>query len=94
MNGTELTVSGLCGVVLPFIISFLKTATWPRPYKLALAAGSSVVVAVGVNLIVSNFDLAAVGANTAVVFGTASTVYSTLLEKSGIEAYLREHGVK
>lgn len=93
MNGVELTASGIIGFFLPAAISLLKAVNWPRPAKIALTAAISLVLALIVNAIVSGFDWGLL-ANWGIIFGTASTIYATLLEKGRFENNLRVRGIK
>lgn len=93
MNGVELGASGICGVLLPLAVSLLKSVNWDRPRKLALCIGLSLVIAVIISAVTSGPGWSILS-NWGVVFGTASTVYATLLEKSGLEEKLRDTLVK
>jgi len=93
MTGAELGADVIFGALLTLAVSLLKSVSWRRELKIALAAVLSLVLAMIISLAASNFDLSVL-ANWGVVFMTASTVYSTLLEKSGWETKLRISGVK
>ena len=88
MNGNEALASAILGAVLPLIISLLKRVAWGRPAKIALAAGLSLVLAIVVNLVASGFS-AQVIVDWGIIFATASTIYTALLEKAGLEQRLR-----
>ena len=93
MTGAELGASGILGVLLPFAVSLLKSVRWPRQAKIALCAGLSLVLAVIVSAVAGDLDLSIL-ASWGVIFATASSVYTALLSKSGIEEKLRRSGVK
>lgn len=93
MDTANIVASGICGVILPFVISFLKSASWPRYYKVGLALGTSLIVAVVIALVTGDVDLTIL-ANWGVIFGTAETLYTTILSKSGLEDVMRSKGVK
>ena len=93
MTGGDLAGSIIGGLILPFAISFLKSSKWSRQVKLALVALLSLILAVIVNAATSGLD-ASFLANWGVIFVTASSFYTSLLEKSGIENSLRIMGVK
>jgi len=88
MNGGEAMASTILGAVLPLLISLIKLVRWSRPAKIALAAGLSLILAVVVNLLASGGNLQIL-ADWGIIFATASTVYATILEKSGLEQRLR-----
>ena len=88
MNGTETVASAILGAVLPLIISLLKRVEWGRPAKIALAAGLSLIMAVITNVVASGFS-AQVIADWGIIFATASTIYTAILEKTGLERTLR-----
>ncbi len=83
--------SVLLGVFLPIVISWLKNAGWPRGAKIGLAAALALVVGFGTsffaNQLIFSWQKAIV--NTAIVFAAASTVYTTILERTGLEQVLR-----
>ena len=93
MSGSELIASGILGILLPFAVSLLKSVSWPRQVKIALTAGLSLVLAVIVSAVAANLDLSIL-ANWGLIFATASSVYTALLEKSGLEEKLRNSVVK
>lgn len=93
MTGGDLVGSIIGGLILPFVISFLKSSKWSRQVKLSLAAALSLILAVIVNAATSGLD-ASFLANWGIIFTTASTLYATILDKSGIENTLRNIGVK
>ena len=89
MSEAEIAASGVVGIVLPVAVSLVKSVSWGRPAKIALTAGLSLILALIVNLIASGFSLQFL-ADWGVIFGTASTVYTAILEKSGLETRLRD----
>jgi len=91
MDNAESITSVVIGVLLPILISFIKVVKWNRVAKIVLSAGLSLILAVAIHL-VSNFNEGfdfQVLANWGVIFGTASTIYATIFEKSGLEKRLR-----
>ena len=93
MSGEEITASGVLGFLLPIAVSLLKSVRWPRGVKMGLAAALSLGLAIIVSVVADNLDLSIL-ANWGIIFATASSVYTLLLEKSGLEKRLRRSGVK
>lgn len=90
MNNPD-ALAYILGIIMPIVISALKRPDWSRTAKIALAVIVSIVAGF-FSAWVSN-DLVFSGnramANAAVVFAEASTVYTMLLEKTGLEKVLR-----
>lgn len=80
----------IAAVFIPLVVSFLKQSGWPREYKIGLAAvialAASVAVSASTGEVNSVPDLLT---NWGVIFAGASTIYATVLEKSGLEVRLR-----
>ena len=93
MTGIEIGADAILGILLPLAVSLLKSVAWPRQAKVALAAGLSLALAVIVSLVAGNLDLSTL-ANWTAIFMVASTTYTTILEKTSIEAKLRGTLVK
>ena len=93
MTGGELAAAIIGGFVLPFIISFMKSAKWSRQTKLGLTALLSLIMAIIVSAATSGIAGGFL-IDWGIVFTTASTFYTTILEKSSIEVSLRSTGIK
>ena len=91
MTGGELGGSLIAGVLLTFVASWLKTYLpkgWPKEAKVVLVAVLALGAAAVSTWITADFDNS-VFANWGVIFATASTFYTAILEKTGLEARLR-----
>lgn len=82
----------IVGVVMPFIISTLKNAAWPKQAKFALALGLSLVggglTAYFGGQLVFSWERALVDA--AIVFTAAQAFYKLWIEDSQVDRLLTE----
>ena len=91
MTGGELSGNVIAGVLLTFVASYLKVylpLNWPPMAKVGLVAVLALGAAVVNTWITADFDNS-VFASWGIIFGTASTFYTAILEKTGIETKLR-----
>ncbi len=83
-------LSILIGAFLPFVVSFLKSASWPREYKFGLAVAVSLIAGFltayfngQVVFTWSNFLL-----DAAIIFQASQVVYAQWFRDSAIEKML------
>ena len=96
MTGGELSGNLIAGVLLTFVASYLKIwlpKTWPSEAKVAFVAVLALVAAVVNTWITADFDNG-VFADWGIIFATASTFYTAILEKTGLEQSLRKGDIK
>ncbi len=89
-------IAAVAGVLIPFLISFLKDVTWSAKTKQALAFGASLLVAAGITaydngVALSEWDNLA--ANLGVVFTTGQLVYQQYFSGTRVNARLENAGV-
>ena len=91
MTGGELGGSVIAGVLLTFVASWLKRylpEDWPSMAKVGLVAVLALGAAAINTWIVADFDNG-VFADWGLIFLTASTFYTAILEKTELETRLR-----
>ena len=93
MSNSE-ALSIITGLLLPIVISLLKSDNWDRLTKILVTVALSGIIGLAnsyfAGQLVLSWDKALVDA--AIVLTTASTTYTMILEKSGLEQTLRGIG--
>lgn len=89
-------VAALLGVVMPFVISFLKDVTWSTQAKHAVSLAVSAVAAVGITAIDNGVDLANwqnFVANLGIIFTVSNVVYRQYFENTALNLKVENVGV-
>jgi len=89
-------IAGLAGVILPFVISFLKDTTWSTQIKHLVSFGLSAVVAFGITVVdngvvISNWTEFL--ANLGVIFTVANVVYTQYFSNTELNKKIENVGV-
>jgi len=88
MDDALVIISVVQGLLLPFVVSFLKGQQWSHNVKLLFSMVVSLIVA-GITLLVKNdFDWNYLLANAALVWASAQILYKTWFEDTGVEVKL------
>jgi hypothetical protein len=90
-----ITFSILAGLVVPFLVSFLKSKTWSAEVKQLMAIGVSLIVGAGVTVIDNGVELMTwqdFVANFGVIFTVANIWYSQYFGNTSINAVLENTG--
>jgi hypothetical protein len=84
------------GVIIPFIVSFLKDVTWVPKIKQLVSFAVAAVFAVGVTVVDKGVQLdtwQALLANLGVIFTIAQVFYTQLIKDTSVNATLENTGV-
>lgn len=93
VNGSILVAAG---VVIPFLVSYLKDIDWSAKTKQLLSFAVSLVFAVGVTVVDKGVQLDTVPAllaNLGVIFTTAQVFYQQFIKDTSVNASIENHGV-
>lgn len=96
MDATGTSVLVAAGVLIPFIVSYLKDVSWSLKVKQALSFGIATAFGVGVTVVDKGVSIDSVPtllANLGVIFTTAQVFYVQLLKGSEVNAKLENSGV-
>jgi hypothetical protein len=97
MEPVTLGFAALLGILLPPLVSLLKSTSWRTEVKQLVAVAASLVVAVGLAFFdggVSTWTWEAFAANAAVIFGFSQVVYTQYFGKTRVNAELETKLVK
>jgi hypothetical protein len=91
-----MTFAIIAGLIIPFIISFLKNKEWSPEAKQALAIAVSLVAAAGVSIFDNGLDVStweAVVSNFGVIFASANIWYNQYFGHTEVNHKLEDRGV-
>jgi len=95
MTGIELSVYGILNLIAPFVISILKSVSWPRWRKCLLALTIAIGVGAAVPFLqggvptLGELVMSILGA-----IGIQQALYALFVEKSKAEDKLRKIGIR
>lgn len=81
-------VSVILGLILPFVVSFLKGQQWSDNTKMLFSMGVAIVAAAATLLVQNDFDWNALLTNAATVWATAQLLYRTWFQNTSAEVKL------
>lgn len=81
-------VSIILGLVLPFVVSFLKGQQWSENVKMLFSMGVAIVAAAITLLVQNDFNWESLLANSATVWAMAQVLYKTWFQTTNAEGKL------
>jgi hypothetical protein len=96
MDGSTMTFAVVAGLIIPTVISYLKSTGWSKQAKQALSFAASVVVGIGISVIdygVSFDDWSSIVANVGIVFTTAQLFYRQYFADTELNERLEKAGI-
>lgn len=88
MDDALIIISIVQGLLLPFLVSFLKGQQWGDNVKLLFSMGVSLVVAALTLLVQNDFSWDYLLANAALIWSSAQVVYKTWFQNTAVEVKL------
>jgi hypothetical protein len=89
-------IAALAGLVVPFIVSYMKNTTWSAKVKQIVAVVISLVVALGITVIDNGVEIGEwkdLLVNLGVVFSVAQVFYQQYFGGTSVNAKLENIGV-
>ena len=83
-------LSGLIGLILPFVISFLKSCEWEKKWRFAFAAVVCIAAGAATSYVAGGlvFKPEAAFLDLLIIFGATQVFYKLILEGTGLDQRL------
>jgi len=88
MDDALIVISIVQGLLLPFVVSFLKGQQWSNNVKLLFSMAVSLVVSALTLLVQNDFNWNYLLANAALIWSSAQVVYKTWFQNTTVETKL------
>ena len=93
MEPVSASVAVAVGIVIPFLVSFLKDVTWSAKSKQALSLVISLAAAGAIAVFDGGVTATTLVANLGVIFTTAQAFYIQYFESTKVNMKLEESGI-
>jgi hypothetical protein len=88
MDDALVIISLVQGLLLPFLVSFLKGQQWGNNVKMLFSMGVSLVVSAATLLVQNDFNWEYLLTNAALIWASAQVVYKTWFQDTAVNATL------
>lgn len=79
-----------CGLLMPFLVSWLKNCDWPDWIKVLLSLGMSIIAGGLITFLEGAFDIQTLTQATTAVFTSATVFYKMWFEKTKVNERLEQ----